>query len=76
MIRNIDENMGKLMRFLQEEELAENTIVIFTMDNGSIFGPEYYNAGMRGMKTHLWEGGHRVAFFISGPVVILVSRGI
>ncbi len=69
MIRNIDENMGRLMSFLQKEELAENTIVIFTMDNGSTHGhgPQYYNAGMRGMKTHLWEGGHRVAFFIKWP---------
>lgn len=66
MIRNIDENMGNLMKFLEDEELAENTIVIFTMDNGTIF-PQYYNAGMRGMKTHLWEGGHRVAFFIKWP---------
>lgn len=67
MIRNIDENMGRLMRFLQEEELAENTILIFMTDNGSTHGPLYYNAGMRGMKTHLWEGGHRVPFFIRWP---------
>ena len=67
MVRNIDTNMGKLALFLEEEGLRENTIVIFMTDNGSTHGPLYFNAGMRGMKTELWEGGHRVPFFISWP---------
>lgn len=67
MIRNIDWNVGRLMRFLEKSGLAENTIVIFTTDNGSTFGPDYYNAGMKGKKTQLWEGGHRVPFFIRWP---------
>ncbi len=67
MVRNIDTNMGRLLDFLEEEGLRENTIVIFMTDNGSTHGPLYFNAGMRGMKTELWEGGHRVPFFISWP---------
>ena len=67
MVRNIDTNMGKLVKFLDDEGLRENTILIFMTDNGSIFGPRYFNAGMRGMKTELWDGGHRVPFFISWP---------
>ncbi len=67
MVRNIDTNMGRLTRFLEEKGLRENTIVIFVTDNGSTHGPMYYNAGMRGMKTELWEGGHRVPCFISWP---------
>jgi arylsulfatase len=67
MVRNIDTNMGKLMEFLDEEGLRDDTIVIFKTDNGSIMGPRYYNAGMRGMKTELWDGGHRVPCFISWP---------
>jgi arylsulfatase len=67
MIRNIDTNMGRLNEFLIEEGLMDNTILIFTTDNGSTFGPQYYNAGMRGKKTQLWEGGHRVPFFIRWP---------
>jgi arylsulfatase len=67
MIRNIDTNMGKLMDFLNKSGLTDNTILIFTTDNGSTFGPDYYNAGMRGKKTELWEGGHRVPFFIRWP---------
>ena len=67
MIRNIDTNMGRLVSFLEEEGLRNDTILVFLTDNGSIFGPRYYNAGMRGMKTELWEGGHRVPLFISWP---------
>ena len=67
MIRNIDWNMGKLMKFLDEEGLADDTILIFKTDNGSLLGPQYFNAGMRGKKTEIWEGGHRVPCFIRWP---------
>lgn len=67
MIRNIDWNMGKLMRFLEDENLADNTIFLFMTDNGSLLGPQYFNAGMRGKKTEIWEGGHRVPCFIRWP---------
>jgi arylsulfatase A-like enzyme len=67
MIVNIDNNMGELMQFLDDEGLADNTILIFMTDNGSLLGPQYFNAGMRGMKTELWEGGHRVPCFIRWP---------
>jgi arylsulfatase len=64
---NIDENVGRLDRFLSDFELRDNTIVVFLTDNGSTFGPEYFNAGMRGGKATLWEGGHRVPCFIRWP---------
>ena len=67
MIRNIDTNMGRLMDFLEENGIADNTILIFATDNGSTFGHTYYPAGMRGKKTELWEGGHRVPCFIRWP---------
>ncbi|MEC9091231.1 MAG: arylsulfatase [Planctomycetota bacterium] len=67
MIRNIDWNMGQLMKFLDDQGLAENTILIFQTDNGSLLGPQYFNAGMRGRKTEIWEGGHRVPCFIRWP---------
>lgn len=67
MALNIDENVGKLMGFLEDEALLDNTIVVFFTDNGSSFGKHYYNAGMKGGKTELWEGGHRVPLFIKGP---------
>jgi arylsulfatase len=57
MVRNIDTNMGRLMSFIAEEGLLDDTILIFMTDNGSTHGPRYFNAGMRGMKTEL--SGHR-----------------
>jgi arylsulfatase A-like enzyme len=64
---NIDENIGKLDERLKQSDVFENTIVVFLTDNGSTMGEDYYNAGMRGKKTQLWEGGHRVPCFIRWP---------
>lgn len=67
MIANIDWNMGRLQNVLEENGLSENTILIFTTDNGSAAGWEFYNAGMREGKGSEYDGGHRVPFFISWP---------
>lgn len=67
MILNVDNNMGRLMEFLAKENLADDTILVYQTDNGSTFGERYFNAGMRGRKTQLWEGGHRVPFFLRWP---------
>ncbi len=64
---NVDENMGRLDEFLIKSGLMDNTVVVFLTDNGSTLGPRYFNAGMRGGKTTLWEGGHRVPCFIRWP---------
>ncbi|MDB4459085.1 arylsulfatase [bacterium] len=72
MLVNIDENMGRLEKFLQKEGLRENTIVIFMTDNGTA-GPWYpkegndHSAGLRGIKGSIYEGGHRVPFFVRWP---------
>ena len=67
MIRNVDSHVGELREFLRELAIERNTILLFMTDNGSTFGPIYYNAGMRGGKVTLWEGGHRVPFFLHWP---------
>lgn len=67
MIRNIDDNFGRLEEFLKSSELFENTIVVFLTDNGSTLAEHYFPAGMRGKKTQLWEGGHRVPCFLRWP---------
>lgn len=67
MIANIDENVGKLRAYLQEQGLTENTIFIFTTDNGSSRGNGLFNAGMRGGKGSNYDGGHRVPFFLHWP---------
>lgn len=67
MIANIDENMGRLEAMLAESGLRDNTILIFMTDNGGTFGVKTFNAGMKGRKIMLWEGGHRVPCFIRWP---------
>lgn len=67
MIRNVDTQVGQLRAFLREQDLERNTAILFMTDNGSTFGTLYYNAGMRGAKCSLWEGGHRVPCFVHWP---------
>ncbi len=67
MIANIDEGVGRLEKALEETGLRDNTIVIFLTDNGGTVGVRFYNAGMRGHKVQLWEGGHRVPCFVRWP---------
>ena len=67
MIANIDYNVGRLLAYLEENALDENTIVIFMNDNGVTKGLDVYNAGMRGSKCSIWEGGTRAMSFWRWP---------
>ncbi|MEM0897781.1 MAG: arylsulfatase [Verrucomicrobiota bacterium] len=67
MIANIDHNVGTMRDFLEAEGLAENTIFIFTTDNGTSSGGKVFNSGMRGQKGSEYDGGHRVPFFAYWP---------
>ncbi len=67
MIANLDENVGRLRRHLAQRGLADNTVFIFTSDNGTAGGDKVFNAGMRGKKGSAYDGGHRVPFFLHWP---------
>ncbi len=76
MITNIDDNFAKLLQRLDDLGISENTIVIFTTDNGTARGYHVdketqklygYNAGMRGTKASEYDGGHRVPFIMRWP---------
>jgi hypothetical protein len=70
MVTNIDDNMAKLLQFLETEGLAENTILIFMTDNGTAGGLHNgrgYDGNMRGEKNSEYDGGHRVPFIIRWP---------
>ena len=67
MIANIDDNVGKMRSFLADEGLTDNTIFIFTTDNGSSAGWQTFNADMRAGKGSEYDGGHRVPFFMHWP---------
>ncbi|WP_111708982.1 arylsulfatase [Lutibacter citreus] len=66
-ISQFDKNFGKLKEFLSTNKLDENTIILFLTDNGTVAGDVIYNAGMKGKKGWLYEGGHRVPLFIHWP---------
>jgi arylsulfatase A len=65
MCENIDDNVGRLLRKLEELNLTERTVVVFLTDNGPN-GPRY-NGGMRGTKSSVHEGGVRVPLFVRWP---------
>lgn len=68
MITRFDRDIGRLLDLLDELGLSENTLVIFTSDNGPITAggqdPEFFNSAgpLRGLKFSLYEGGIRVPF--------------
>ncbi len=67
MIENIDTNVGRLLDRLASLGLAEDTLLIFTTDNGTATGAGVYNDAMRGAKGSVWRGGTRVPFFWRWP---------
>ncbi|NJB35176.1 arylsulfatase [Croceivirga sp. JEA036] len=74
MITNLDENLGKLIKQLKTNGQWDNTIFIFTTDNGTAAGISGknenrtgHNGGLRGTKGSQYDGGHRVPFLLSWP---------
>ncbi len=67
MITNIDDNLGRMVKFLRDNNLEKDTLFIFMTDNGTSSGAQVFNAGMRGAKGSPYEGGHRVPFFAYWP---------
>lgn len=70
----VDYSVDKVMKTLESLGLAENTIVIFTSDNGPVWFKEdiaRFNhrsaAGFRGMKLDAYEGAHRIPFIVRWP---------
>jgi len=75
-IHELDWIVGEVMDALEEEGIADNTLVIFTSDNGGMFnvgGQDSWKDGHRmngdllGFKFGAWEGGHRVPFIARWP---------
>ena len=67
MVTNIDDNVGKLMSRLTDWGLDKNTILVFMTDNGGTGGVRIFNAGMRGAKGTVYQGGTRVPAFVRWP---------
>jgi len=69
MIRALDRNVGRVLDALREKGLEENTLVIFTSDNGgaNYLGLDDLNRPFRGWKASFFEGGLRIPFFMRWP---------
>jgi arylsulfatase A-like enzyme len=69
MIRSLDRNVGRVLAALKERGLDDDTIVVFTSDNGGThyIGLPAINRPFRGWKATFFEGGIRVPFFMRWP---------
>lgn len=73
MVEHMDENVGRLLKRIDQLNLSENTIVVWTSDNGGK-GSVTSNLPLRGMKHNLYEGGIRVPTIIRWPNKIPASE--
>ena len=75
-VEHLDQTVGRILRALEEEGLTQNTLVIFTSDNGAHreggHNPDFWNSsgGLRGMKRDMHEGGIRTPMLARWPSVI------
>ena len=73
-VQMVDVHVGDFLEYLDELHLEENSIVIFTSDNGPFWKPDFiekfdHKAAhiYRGMKADIWDGGHRIPFIVRWP---------
>lgn len=81
MISNFDENMGALFARLQALGIDDDTLVIFTADHGTAAGydpatGDGFNAGLRGKKGSVYDGGHQVSFFLRWKSCLPAGRKV
>lgn len=79
-VMQTDDSFARVMKALKKHGFAENTLVICSADNGTSPGTSGLkvlqehehdpSAGFRGMKSDIWEGGHRVPFIVSWPGIV------
>ncbi|MHA7130113.1 sulfatase [Algoriphagus namhaensis] len=75
LVESVDRNVGKIMKELDDLGLRDQTLVIFTSDNGGLIGdplnPITNNAPLRSQKGYPYEGGIRIPTIVSWPGAVL-----
>ena len=71
-VEELDSSTGQVLAALEDSGVSENTLVIFTSDNGPFF--EGGTGGLRGGKGTSWDGGYRVPLIANWPGVIAPGR--
>jgi len=73
-VQMVDDQIGQLLAYMDVQGIAEETLVVFTSDNGPYWKPhhiEKYNhraaKHLKGMKGDIYEAGHRVPFIVRWP---------
>ncbi len=73
----VDAMIGRVLKSIDDHDMADNTLLVFTSDNGPVwyesdvqrFGHDA-SGGLRGMKADAWECGHRMPFLVRWPVQV------
>lgn len=65
VVQELDWSVGEVLDAVQRNGLADDTVIIFTSDNGPF--PEGGTGGLRGGKGTAWDGGYRVPFIVRWP---------
>jgi arylsulfatase A-like enzyme len=79
LVESMDDAVGVVLDKLKELGLDENTIVMFTSDNGGVASGDAFsttNAPLRGGKGYQWEGGIREPYLIKAPMVNKASQTV
>ena len=73
-VEMVDEQLGQLFSHMEDQGITEETLVVFTSDNGPYWKPHHIEkyahkaaAHLRGMKGDIYEAGHRVPFIVKWP---------
>ena len=74
VVEELDWSTGEIIAALERNGLFDNTLIVFTSDNGPFF--EGSTAGLKGGKGNTWEGGYRVPFILSWPAVVTEGRTV
>ncbi|XP_075724941.1 arylsulfatase B-like [Rhipicephalus microplus] len=73
MMDALDQSVGNVLEALQQERMLDNSIIVFSSDNGGLpwgsHASRGFNWPLRGAKTTLWEGGTRASAFIWSPLI-------